>query len=143
MKHLRREEPTRPNIVLPKWALPWVQGPKDANCLWAPDGFWREISGRDIHYSPHGCNGCGTARSFWVPDTMYRLQVTVCCNIHDYMCARSIDEIERRWTDVEFFFNLTAWIDAKSRFFLIRELRKHRALLYFKAVRAYSEITSL
>jgi len=132
-------------MSLPAWAASMQHGPTwRTKVLWAPEGFWEAWSSEvyakpplshlsNIHSCWEGCNGCGT-RGFDVPDTMWGLRVTICCNIHDVMCGMSNNSKERRWTDQVFFQNLCAWIRQESAGAMMYP-RLLRALLYFRGVK--------
>ena len=50
------------------------------------------------------CNGCGSKGLGWlVPNTIYGLNITDCCNIHDYMYSQGAT-----LKDKEFYENLTS-----------------------------------
>ena len=121
--------------MIPTWAASMRHGTRAmTQVLWAPEGFWASLRFQPtIHTCIGGCNGCGTAKSFWVPDTIWGLLVTVCCNIHDWMCGLAETTDDREWCDKVFFQNLCAFIRRESNC-LMRYPRLQRALLYFRGV---------
>lgn len=105
--------------------------------LSAPESYWLASPAELARI----CNGCGTSHSGWiVPDTMYLLDITPACSIHDwcYHVGETIDDKEQ--ADRVFLNNLLRLI-AKApsgRIFLLGKLitllRNRRALKYFEAV---------
>jgi hypothetical protein len=102
--------------------------------LYAPGLYWA--------LSPEGkadiCNGCGTKGFTWlVPDSMYGLDISEACNIHDFMYVVGVDEEDRAEADRVFKNNLFRIIEAKSKWAIIKILRRRRAVTYYQAVRMF------
>ena len=102
--------------------------------LYAPPLYWS--------LSPEGkadiCNGCGTKNLGWlIPDSMWFLDISEACNIHDFMYAVGVDEEDREEADRVFLNNLIRIIEAKTRWEWLRMLRRRRALKYYEAVRCF------
>jgi hypothetical protein len=102
--------------------------------LYAPPLYWS--------LSPEGkadiCNGCGTKGLTWlIPDTMYGLDISEACNIHDFMYVTGIDEEDRTEADRVFKNNLLRIIEAKTKWAIIKILRRRRAVTYYQAVRMF------
>lgn len=85
------------------------------------------------------CNGCGTASTAFIPDTMWGLNISVVCNIHDASRTLARDQKEVDEGDLLFLKNLIAFIDAHSNF-IMRFLRRRRALKYYEAVKETQKI---
>lgn len=82
------------------------------------------------------CNGCGAANSKFdfVPDTIYGLSVREACYRHDYAYYIGRSEEDRLAADRQFLNNLLTIIELNSNF-IMRPLRRRRALKYYEAVR--------
>lgn len=104
--------------------------------LFAPQGY-RDLSEqakREI------CNGCGAASAVvdFIPDTIYGVDISECCNIHDYMYAMADPDIEqKKEADRVLLNNLLRVINAKSGNRFMRLLRSLRALIYYLAVKHF------
>jgi len=85
------------------------------------------------------CNGCGPASAFidLVPDTIYGLNISECCNIHDcdYHFGGTLED--KNNADLRLLNNLLILIN-KGNFWL-RWFRRRRALKYYEAVREWGE----
>jgi hypothetical protein len=81
------------------------------------------------------CNGCGSAgaKFDFIPDTIYGLNITEVCNIHDYDYHVGETEEDRRAADHRFLNNLMIIINMKGGW--LRWFRRRRALKYYEAVR--------
>jgi len=84
-------------------------------------------------------NGCGPDgwKSDLIPDTIYGLDVTVACNIHDWMYYEGESNQEKDLADRVLLNNLLRMIAAAQGPALLRKLRRFRAHLYYKAVQRY------
>lgn len=87
------------------------------------------------------CNGCG-AGSGWksklpVPNTLYGLDVTECCNIHDWMYYFGISEYGKQLADDVFLVNMYRMI--KDGNWWLRFLRRRRAKKYYLAVKYFGK----
>jgi len=92
--------------------------------------------------SPEGkadiCNGCGAKGFGWtIPDSMYFLNISEACNIHDFMYLVGVDEEDREEADRVFLNNLVRIIEAKTKWEWLKLLRKRRAAKYYWAVRTF------
>lgn len=80
------------------------------------------------------CNGCG--REGWkgklVPETIYGLNISQACNIHDWMYYEKED---RKFADLIFKKNMFILINEKKS--PLNPLRKARAYTYYLAVRIF------
>jgi hypothetical protein len=87
------------------------------------------------------CNGCGTKGfgGLFVPDTMWGLNITECCNIHDWMYEKGETDKEKQEADRVFLNNLLRTIEAEEgwKAWLLAGVRRRRALKYYEAVRVF------
>lgn len=83
------------------------------------------------------CNGCGAAKSKFdfVPDTVWGLDITPACHIHDWMYhhGKTIDDKDE--ADRVFLNNMLRLIERGNRF--LKPLRRRRALKYYESVVAF------
>lgn len=102
--------------------------------LFAPKSFWAATDEeRWVR-----CNGCGTkGLGGWiVPDTLWGLDITFLCNIHDWMYSEGKTIEDKEEADRSFLNNMVRLIDAKSSRWL-RWIRRSRAMSYYSAVRDF------
>ena len=85
------------------------------------------------------CNGCGSKGlgGWLVPDTVWGLNITDCCNIHDFMYSQGATLQDKEYADRIFLNNLVRIIDSGSKF--LRWLRRRRALKMHWAVDKFGE----
>ena len=85
------------------------------------------------------CNGCGSKGlgGWLVPDTVWGLNITDCCNIHDYMYSQGATLKDKEYADRIFLNNLVRKIDSGSKLF--KWLRRRRALTMHWAVDTFGE----
>ena len=84
------------------------------------------------------CNGCGSKGFGWlVPNTIYGLNITDCCNIHDFMYSRGTTLQDKEYADRIFLNNLVRKIESGSKLF--SWLRRRRALKMHWAVDTFGE----
>ena len=95
----------------------------------ASDAFW-DFPALD---RTGGC-GAGKAGDFLVPDSLYGLNVTFICQIHDWDYAHGSTEEDREKADRTFRNNLMRWVNHKTTFYPLKWLRLRRATTYYKAV---------
>lgn len=104
--------------------------------LYAPEGYWN-LSNEE---KKEICNGCGPkGLGGWVvPDTLYGLDISEACNIHDYMYTypESVSVLDKDYADAIFHVNMDSIIEAESGWAL-KWLRKRRAEKYYWAVKRY------
>lgn len=79
------------------------------------------------------CNGCGAKGicGWIVPDTLYGLDISEACNIHDFMYHLGMTINDKIRADRVFFNNMLRIIDKKSRWSFLAKLRARRAKTYF------------
>jgi len=100
--------------------------------LYAPKEYWslslevkREIS--------NGC-GAGSALFDFVPDDILGLDISECCNIHDYMYHVGETNEDKLEADRVFLNNTIRVIDKNTSWKWLRKRRKNIAYMYYKAV---------
>jgi hypothetical protein len=103
--------------------------------LYAPPEYWTLNPAQRADL----CNSCGTKGlcGIVVPDTFYGLSVTRACDIHDYMYAVGETIEDKIKADLTFLNNMLRIIEANTRFYLLKTLRRRRALKYYEAVRDF------
>ena len=104
--------------------------------LWAPAEYW-ELTPEQRALT---CNGCGTASTWWVPDTIWGMDITPACNIHDFMYVCGLNEDDRAKADRVFLNNIIRLIQAKTKSKIVSWLRRHRAKIYYEAVRLFGGV---
>jgi hypothetical protein len=104
--------------------------------LYAPEGY-DEIN--PLH-KKQICNGCGTKGlgGILVPDTLWGLNITDACNIHDYMYHTGTTIEEKQEADRVFLNNMIRicthnWT-GKWYSRILHTLRTHRAWAYYVSV---------
>lgn len=103
--------------------------------LYAPASYWALTNEERARY-----NGCGTSgwKGAVVPETMWGLNVTRACNIHDHMYAFGKSEADRQEADRVFLNNLLRIINAKGGW--LTWLRRYRATTYYNFVNKYGAV---
>lgn len=102
--------------------------------LFAPAAFWRLTPAQRAAL----CNGCGARRGLPVPGTIWGLDISIACDIHDYMYMGGETEADREEADRAFLNNLLRIIEADSiPFGPLKWLRRYRAVTYYAAVRDF------
>ena len=81
-------------------------------------------------------NGCGrTGIEDWlVPDTIWGLDISPVCRVHDYMYLHAEKLAEENYADAIFGANLISLIQQKTKFAPLKWLRLRRAYKYIDAV---------
>lgn len=95
--------------------------------LFAPEEYWKLSKERKDAI----CNGCGAKGigGWLVPDTMWGLNVRVCCDIHDYMYSVGTTIEDKRVADRVFLNNVLRVVEDGA--WILRALRRRRAKTYF------------
>ena len=85
------------------------------------------------------CNGCGTKGlgGWLVPDTLYGLNITEECNIHDWMYHEGETQEDKDHADLNFYHNILDKIEQGYRIF--KWLRRMRAKKYYLAVKLWGD----
>jgi hypothetical protein len=97
--------------------------------LYAPKSYWDATDDELVNI----CNGCGSKGGISVPDTMWGLDISSCCQIHDWMFAEGKTYADFLFSNAVFIMNLTITIVSLSNKFLV-PFRLARASKYFIAV---------
>lgn len=100
--------------------------------LWCPEAY-RDLPKATLKKITNGC-GTGGWLAALVPDTIYGLNITAACNIHDYMYSRGRTQNDKVEADRVMLNNLQRIIQAKTKYRWLRKLRTIRAYLYYLAV---------
>lgn len=113
------------------------------NGICAPDTFWNATPTLRAQI----CNGAGPAGvgfvgwlvAFLIPDTLWGLCITPAANVHDWMYWEGLDSADKKDADRIFLLNMIALIEEQTTRlfvvgFVLRELRRFRALLYYMMV---------
>lgn len=98
--------------------------------LLVPDQYWL-FSDAELDFMECGA-GHGLGAKL-VPETIYLLNISTACTIHDveWALAESIEDLEL--ANIRFLINLLKIINAESNF-LTRMPRRYRATTYYNAV---------
>lgn len=101
--------------------------------LYAPESYWgypKDLIGEIV-------NGCGPAgwKTRFIPDRILGTNISAACNIHDFMYHFGQTEADREEADRVFLNNLMRIVEADSRNFFTRWLRRKMVLYYYSAVR--------
>tara|TARA_R110002020_G_scaffold376130_3_gene587323 strand:+ start:42201 stop:42629 length:429 start_codon:yes stop_codon:yes gene_type:complete len=112
--------------------------------LKGPESYWTASS----EVKSLNCNGCGEGgwKGNLVPDTVWGLSVTACCNIHDWMYGEGVTEDDRDFADLVFLNNMLNTVDTAEKTphlrwlfaplrFVLAAARRHRVWIYYGAVR--------
>lgn len=80
------------------------------------------------------CNGCGTAgwKGKLVPETMWGLDISEACQIHDWDYKYGKTEADKEAADLRLMANLIRIINHRGGF--LAPLRRYRATTYYNAV---------
>jgi hypothetical protein len=103
--------------------------------LYAPEAFWILTPEQRQRY----CNGCGPGKvgSRFIPNRIWGLDVSECCNIHDFMYWWGSTIEDKREADRTFLNNMLRVIDTNSSGWLLNTLRRRMALKYYTAVATF------
>lgn len=107
--------------------------------LYAPESFLRASE----EVVKQVANGCGTAgwKGKLVPDTILGLNITLICNIHDWMYAEGATQWYKDHADCIFLYNMQNEINNAPGVlnYLLRYHRRLRAHEYYLAVVAFGD----
>ena len=101
--------------------------------LYAPSWYW------EIPYDERAKGRCGPGHGLGdklVPEKNWGLSMTGACQIHDKMYERGKTELDREEADRVFLNNMLRLVEANSNF-IMKPLRRQRALTYYAAVRDF------
>lgn len=111
-----------------KYILKYV---KECN-LDVPKEFWN-YDNATLAMMTNGC-GPGKLGDFLVPDTLWGVSIKAACIIHDFMYCIGETELDKTKADKRFKHNMLQIINKKSKIWILKVLRRHRAMLYYDAV---------
>lgn len=108
---------------------------KTSVTLYAPPSYARAT----VAVREQVVNGCGPGG--WlgelVPERIWGLSIHAACDIHDWMYATGETMADKNEADDVFRNNLLRLITAAGGPWWLKALRRHRALVYFAAVRSF------
>lgn len=91
------------------------------------------------HTIKAACNGCGAGG--WkfdiVPDSMWGLDVSEVCNVHDWCYHIGQTQDDKDFADMLFMRNLVRRINAHGGY--LAWLRRYRAVTYYNAVAEFGD----
>jgi hypothetical protein len=99
--------------------------------LYAPEGF-NELTKEE---KSKICNGCGAKGGLPVPNTFWGLDISMACNIHDYMYSKGKTLKDKDTADRVFKNNCFRIINYESCCNLLKKLRLIRANTYYLVVK--------
>lgn len=101
--------------------------------LYAPESYWTATTTERSAV----CNGCGVAgwKGKLVPDTLWGLNISKSCDIHDWMYHFGKTEEERCEADRVFLNNLIRIINHHGG--ALAGLRRYRATTYYNSVHRF------
>ena len=106
--------------------------------LYAPNSYHRALP----EVAKRVANGCGPGgwKYDLVPDTILGLDVSECCNIHDWMYNEGATETDKKRADRKLLENMYPAIDAAAKRSMIqRMLKPHRCVRAFEYYMAVKE----
>ena len=104
------------------------------NWLQAPNSYWDATEEEKKKY----CNGCGPKGAYFlIPDTLWGLNITEPCNIHDWCYRFGKTEQDRQDADRMFLDNMLSTIDENTTWKWLKKLRRRRARTYYHVVSRY------
>ncbi len=106
--------------------------------LFAPNTFW-EASTTMVNDIAVGCGPGSGWKEKLVPDTMYGLDISEACVIHDWMYYEGETHEDKERADRVFMNNLNRIIGerGKNSFIFTNFLRRRRATTYYRAVKYF------
>ena len=104
------------------------------SALWAPQSYL-DASPKQLK---EACNGCGTEgwKGDLVPETIWGLNINECCCIHDWMYNEGTTPKDKERADTTFLNNMLRLVN-QSDWWILRLLRRRRALKYYEAVNQF------
>ncbi|MCB0369033.1 MAG: hypothetical protein KDD45_06155 [Bdellovibrionales bacterium] len=104
---------------------------KKQNYLIAPIEYWNVTA----LIKPSFINGCGSGiTERIVPDSLFGLDISEACSIHDYMYELGKDRTKAN--DV-FLDNMISIIERRTNSMILKGLRKMKAYIYYYAVKLF------
>ena len=105
--------------------------------LFAPAEFW-ELSTDERNKISNGC-GAASAAIDYVPDTVYGLNISASCDIHDFGYYLGGTEEDKYISDLFLLINALQIIKQNNGWKFMKALRYSRAIKYFYAVDFYGD----
>ena len=102
--------------------------------LYAPESFWELEDKSEL-------NGCGPkSAGLMVPDTIFGLNISAACNIHDHCYTLKPYSISTKdWAD-RIFLNNILRLNESTKWRWLKRLRRWSAYRYYNAVRKFGGI---
>jgi len=102
--------------------------------IFAPESYWNATAKQKDSI----CNGCGAKDGFIkAPKNIYGIDVSICCNIHDWMYQYGLTASDKEVADRVFLNNMTRIIKQNSKNRFVKFLRLRRAKTYYIAVKYF------
>lgn len=102
--------------------------------LYKPRSY-TDAAHEEISENTNGCGAKGLG-GWFVPDTLYGLNICDACEIHDWMYFKGKTAEDKNEADRAFLNNMVRIIDDKSGW-LLKGVRKIRAKNYYRAVKYF------
>ena len=102
--------------------------------LYAPLSYWQGLKDGKTKKI---CNGCGAKKGIKFSPLFFGLNMTMCCDIHDWMYHEGKSNNDKEIADRVFLNNMLRVIEAKPSNSFIKSLRKSRAKSYYIAVKLF------
>ena len=119
--------------VLKDYTISELKGYK----LYAPSEFW-ELSTDERNRISNGC-GAASAAIDYVPDTIFGLNISASCDIHDFGYYLGGTEQDKFIADLFLLINTLQIIKQHGGWKFMKALRYSRAIKYFYAVDFYGD----
>lgn len=103
--------------------------------LFAPDEYW-DVDDATRASIVGGC-GPGGIGDWFVPDTIWGLNIKSACSIHDWMYHFGETLEDKVRADRVFLNNMVRLVFANTRNRILRKLRLRRTVVYYEAVKRY------
>jgi len=103
--------------------------------IYAPEAY-KKLTQKQAAAIINGC-GPGGWKIDLVPDTLWGLNITDACDIHDYMYHVGDDIKDKEEADRVFLNNMIRLVNAGTKCRWLRLLRRHRANIYYSAVKKF------
>ncbi len=103
--------------------------------LYAPGDYWTATPDQRKRI----CNGCGTKGlgGWLVPDTLWGINITAACDIHDWMYHQGTTILDKKAADRVFLNNMLRTIGGEGNSVLLKPVRRLRARSYYRFVRYF------
>lgn len=101
--------------------------------LYAPPRYW-DLSEKTRQLLSNGCGTDGWKGKL-VPESMYGLNISAACDIHDYMYLIGETQVDKEEADRVFLNNLLRIIENRGGW--LAWFRRRRALKYYEAVEQF------